>query len=103
MGASEDFIAALKNTEAMQSLLQSLEDEPARLLSSICREYEATNQAVADHHLSLPGYFNDAMLRALLSAKLITMEPGDRFSICSYKPTETGLNFYKGMLAEKKF
>jgi hypothetical protein len=102
MGAFEDFTAVVKKTETMQALLSNLEREPAKLLAAICREYEATNKPVPDHHLSLAGYFGEAMLRVLVSANLVTREPGDRFFLYSYKPTETGLRFYKAMLNEKK-
>jgi hypothetical protein len=102
MGAFEDFVDVLKRTQTMQGLLKSLEEEPAKLLSSICREYEKTNKAVPDHHLHLSGYFSEVMLRALLSANLVTKEPEDRFSLYGYKPTEAGLNYYKGMVAEKR-
>lgn len=66
MGVFEDFIDVVKKTEAMQALLKSLEEEPAKLLAAICREYEATNKAVPDHHLNLAGYFSEAVLRALM-------------------------------------
>ena len=56
----------------MQALLESLDEEPAKLLGTICREYEATNRTVPDHHLHLAGYFGEAMLRALVSANLVT-------------------------------
>jgi len=102
MGAFEDFVDAIKQTETMQALLQNLEKEPAKLLAAICREYEATNKAVPDHHLNLAGYFGEAMLRALVSANLITKEPEDRFALYVYKPTEAGLKYYKAMLKEKK-
>ena len=102
MGAFEDFVTIVKQTEPMQALLNSLEEGPAMLLSNICREYEATNKAVPDHHLNLIGYFGEAMLRILLSANMVTKESEDRYSLYSYKPTETGLNYYKSMLAEKK-
>jgi DNA-binding MarR family transcriptional regulator len=102
MGAFEDFTDLIKKTETMQSLLQSLEKEPAKLLAAVCREYEVTNKAVPDHHLNLAGYSGEAMLRALVSANLITRERGDRFSIYGYKPTEAGLKYYKAMLKEKK-
>jgi len=102
MGVFEDFIDVVKKTETMQALLQSLEEEPAKLLAAICREYEATNKAVPDHHLNLAGYFGEAMLRALVSANLITREAEDRFSLYGYKPTRTGLKYYKAMLNEKK-
>lgn len=102
MGAFEDFVDVIKQTETMQSLLQSLEEEPAKLLAAVCREYEVTNKAVPDHHLNLAGYSGEAMLRALVSANLITRERGDRFSIYGYKPTGEGLKYYKAMLKEKK-
>ena len=102
MGAFEDFVDVVKQTETMQALLQNLEREPAKLLAAICREYEATNKTVPDHHLNLAGYFGEAMLRALVSADLIAREQGDRFSLYGYKPTEAGLKFYKAMLKEKK-
>ena len=102
MGAFEDFVDVVKQTETMQALLQSLEREPAKLLAAICREYEVTNKAVPDHHLNLAGYSGEAMLRALVSANLITREPEDRFSLYGYKPTEAGLKHYKAMLKEKK-
>jgi len=102
MGAFEDFVDVIKRTETMQSLLQNLEKEPAKLLTAICREYEATKKAVPDHHLNLAGYFGEAMLRALVSANLITREREERFSLYDYRPTEEGLKYYKAMLKEKK-
>lgn len=102
MGAFEEFIDLLKQTETMQALLQSLEKEPAKLLAAICREHEATKKSVPDHHLNLAGYFGEAILRALVLANLITKEREDRFSLYGYKPTELGLKYYKAMLEEKK-
>jgi len=101
MGAVEDFAAVVKNTETMQALFKSLEEEPAKLLSTICKEYELTNKAVPDHHLNLAGYFGEAMLRVLLSANLVTKESGDRFSLYGYRPTEVGLKHYKNMIEGK--
>jgi hypothetical protein len=102
MGAFEDFVDVVKQTETMQALLQNLEKEPAKLLAAICREYEATKKAVPDHHLNLAGYFGEAMLRALVSANLVSREREDRFSLYGYKPTEAGLKYYKAMHKEKK-
>ena len=102
MGAFEDFTDVVKQTDSMQALFQSLEREPAKLLAAICREYEVTNKAVPDHHLNLSGYFGEAMLRALVSANLVTAERGDRFYLYGYKPTEEGLRYYRAMLDEKK-
>jgi hypothetical protein len=102
MGAFEDFVQVVKQTETMQALLQSLEKEPVKLLAAICREYEVTNKAVPDHHLNLAGYFGEAMLRALVSAGLVTKEREDRFSLYGYRPTEMGLKYYRAMIEEKK-
>jgi hypothetical protein len=102
MGAFEDFVEVIKQTETMQSLLQGLEKEPAKLLAVVCREYEANNKAVPDHHLNLSGYFGEAILRALVSANLITREREDRFALYGYKPTEAGLKYYRAMLDEKR-
>lgn len=102
MATFEDFVIEIKKTKTMQALFQSLEEEPAKLLGAICRKYETTGKAVPDHHLQLTGYFGEAMLRILMAANLVTKEFGDRFSLYMYKPTEMGLNYYKGMLAEKK-
>ncbi len=102
MGAFEDFVEVVKQTETMQALLQSLEKEPAKLLAVICREYEVTNKAVPDHHLNLSGYLGEAILRALVSANLIAREREDRFALYVYKPTEAGLKYYRAMLDEKK-
>jgi len=102
MGAFEDFVEVIKKTETMQALFQSLEKEPAKMLAAICRENETTKKAVPDHHLNLSGYFGEAILRALVSANLITREREDRFALYGYKPTEAGLKYYRAMLDEKK-
>ena len=102
MSASEDFIAEIKKTETMQALLKSLEEGPTNFLRIICQEYEATNKLVPDHHLNLTGYFGEPMLRALLSAGMITKELGGVFCLYGYKPTEAGLNYYKRMFTEKE-
>ena len=102
MGAFEDFVDVVKQTETMQALLQGLEREPAKLLAAICKEYEVTSKAVPDHHLNLAGYSGEAVLRALVSADLVTRERGDRFSLYGYKPTKEGLKYYKAMVKEKK-
>ncbi|MDH4067894.1 MAG: hypothetical protein OEU97_03060 [Dehalococcoidia bacterium] len=101
MGAFEDFVEVVKQTETMQALFQSLEKEPAKLLAAVCREYEVTKKAVPDHHLNLSGYFGEAILRALVSANLITREREDRFALYGYKPTEAGLKYYGAMQKEK--
>jgi hypothetical protein len=102
MSAFEEFTDLIRQTATMQALLQSLENEPAKLLAAVCREYEMTKGAVPDHHLNLAGYSGEAMLRALVSSNLITRERGDRFSLYGYKPTAQGLKYYKAMVKEKK-
>ncbi len=102
MAAFEDFVTEIRKTETMQALLRSLEEEPAKLLSTICKEYEATSRAVPDHHLHLMGYFGEAMLRALISANLVAREAGDRFSLYNFRPTEAGLKYYNAMIDEKR-
>ncbi len=102
MGAFEDVLNVVKQTETMQALLQSLEREPVKLLTAICREHEATGKAVPDHHLNLSGYFGEAILRALVAANLVTREREDRFALYGYRPTEQGLSYYRALLNEKK-
>jgi len=102
MGAFEDFVNLMKKTETMRALHDSLEREPVKLLAAICREYEQSKRAVPDHHLNLAGYFGEAILRALVSANLVTKEPEDRFALYGYKPTEAGLRYYRAMLEEGK-
>lgn len=102
MGAFEDVLNVVKQTETMRALLQSLEREPVKLLAAICREYEVTGKAVPDHHLNLSGYFGEAILRALVSANLVTREREDRFALYGYRPTEQGLRYYRALLDEKR-
>jgi len=102
MGAFEDFVNLIRQTDTMQALYQNMEKEPAKMLAAICREYEQTGKAVPDHHLNLAGYFGEAMLRALVSANLITRERDDRFSLYGYKPTELGLKYFKALVKDKK-
>ena len=102
MGAFEDFVGVVKQTETMQALLENLEREPAKLLAAICREYEATKKAVPDHHLNLAGYFGEAMLRALVSANLVTREREDRFSLYGYSRLRRGLSIIRPCLKRRK-
>lgn len=98
----EEFTSLIKQTGTMQALLQSLVEEPVKLLNSICKEYETTNNPVPDHHLNPTGYFSEEVLRTLLSANLITRETGGSIALYVYKPTEEGLKYYRDMLQEKK-
>lgn len=83
-------------------MLRSLENEPARLFGAICREYAETNEPVPDHHLNLTGYFGETILRALVSADMVTREAGDRYFLYSYKPTESGLRYFRAMAEENR-
>jgi hypothetical protein len=102
MTSLQDFTVLIKQTETMQALMQSLVEEPTKLLNNICREYETTNNPVPDHHFNLTGYFGEAVLRILLSANLIARETGGGISLYVYKPTEEVLKYYHDMLEEKK-
>lgn len=98
----EEFTSLIKQTEIMQALLQSLVEEPVKLLNCICQEYETTNKPVPDHHLNPTGQFNEAALRTLLSANLMTRETGGSIALYVYRPTEEGLKYYRDMLKEKQ-
>jgi len=100
MGAYEDLVETIKQTEAMQQALAGLQEEPVKLLWAICKEYEASNEPVSDHHFHLSGYWGEIALRALLSAGLIEQQSGDRSSIFRYKPTPAGMEHYKRLIRE---
>jgi len=101
MGAFEDFVDIIRKTEAMQEVLKNLVEEPAKLLTSICEEYERTKKPVPDHHLFLVGQAGETAVRVLLSANMVTRETGE-FSLYSYKPTELGIEYYHKMLGEER-
>ncbi len=48
MGAYEELIERLRQTDVMQQVLAALEKEPVTLLYAICKEYEASNEPVPD-------------------------------------------------------
>lgn len=97
MSAYKDFLSLIRKTEIMQEVLQSLEKEPARLLSSICREYGRTGQPVPDHHLPLYGYISEIGLKALLGAGLVKLQSGSRFTLYCYEPTPQGIEQYQSL------
>ena len=78
MSAYEDYLALLRDTEIMKGFMQSLEEEPLKLLGKICEEYRKTNESVPDHHLHFPGYIGDTAIKALESAGLIKIKPGGK-------------------------
>ncbi|UCC61050.1 MAG: hypothetical protein JSW38_02710 [Dehalococcoidia bacterium] len=100
MGAYEDLIQKLKQTDAVQQVLASLEKEPVILLNDICKEYEVDNEPVPDHHLHVSGYLKKVALQTLLSAGLLERQPGSRLSIYSYKPTLAGMKYYQRLVKE---
>jgi len=100
MGALDDFFTLLEATEVMQQVIRSLKEEPAYLLGHICREYERTGRAVPDHHLNLVGYLGEASLKALISAKLVRQQLGDRLALYCYEPTDEGIKQYEGLKAD---
>jgi hypothetical protein len=101
MGTFEDFVDIIRKTEAMQALLKSLAEEPMKLLTSICEEYENTNKPVPDHHLFLAGQVGETAVKVLLSANMVTRETGE-FSLYTYEPTELGLKYHKKLQAEQR-
>jgi len=100
MGAYEDLIEKLKQTEAVQQVLATLEKEPVTLLHAICKEYEVSNEPVPDHHLLVSGYLKEVALRALLSAGLLERQPGGKLTVHAYKPTSAGMKYYRRLVNE---
>ena len=96
---SHDFQTLIKNTEVMKHVLESLEEEPARILIHICKEYEASGRPVPDHHFHVSGYIGEVALRALVAAGLIQSRPGRRFSLYDYEPTPAGLEHYRKLVS----
>jgi len=100
MGAYEDLSEVLRQTGVMQQVLAVLEKDPVTLLHAICKEYEASNELVPDHHLHISGYLKDVALRTLLSAGLLERQPGGRSTVYAYKPTSTGIEYYRRLVNE---
>ena len=100
MGAYSYFMALIRKTEVMGEVLNSLEEAPAQILSSLCREFEKTGQPAPDFHLCLSGYVGEVSLKALIAAGLVKSEPGSRLSIYRYRPTERGMEQYRNLRDE---
>lgn len=100
MGAYEDLIERLRQTDVMHDVLAALEKEPVALLYAICKEYEASNEPVPDHHLAISGYLKEVALRTLLSGGLLERQPGGRLSLYCYRPTSDGIECYRGLVSE---
>ncbi|HHE41547.1 MAG TPA: hypothetical protein ENL12_02745 [Dehalococcoidia bacterium] len=102
MGAFEDFVARIHNTDTMQELVRSLDNEPARLLQRICARYEETGRPVPDHYLQLTGFFGEMMLHVLVRAGLIQLHSGERGALHHYEPTLEGLELSRRMREENE-
>ena len=102
MGAYEDLIKALRQTDVMQQILDALDNNPVTLLHAICKEYAASNEPVPDHHLHTSGYLNEVALRILLSAGLLERQPGSRLSVYCYKPTMEGIEYHRRLTNERR-
>lgn len=100
MGAHEDLIEKLKQTDVLQQVLGAFEKEPVILLHAICKEYKVSNEPVPDHHLLVSGYLKEVALRALLSAGLMERQPGSKLTVHAYKPTSAGMKYYQRLVNE---
>ena len=100
MRVIEEFRDRIRQTDTMQSLVRSMDEEPAALLDSICRRYESTGRPVPDHYLQLTGFFAETMLRVLSKAGLLECQSGGRDSLLVYEPTPDGLELWKRMQTE---
>ncbi len=100
MGAYEELIERLRQTDVMSEVLAELEKEPVRLLYAICKEHEASNAPVPDHRLTISGYLKEVALRTLLSGGLLERQPGGRLSVYSYTPTSDGIECYRRLVNE---
>ncbi len=102
MAAYAEFVNRIHQTDTMQELVRSLDEEPARLLERICSRYDETGRAIADHNLQLTGFFGETMLRVLIKAGLINRMTGGRGALHAYEPTEEGLQLYRRMREERQ-
>lgn len=100
MSAIDDFAALLELTEPMKVFLKEMRKEPAQLLGDICREYEATKQAVPDHYLQMVGHLGELAANILIAASLIKRQPGGTFALYVYEPTPEGIEQYQKLRAE---
>jgi hypothetical protein len=98
--ARQEFIDIIRATEVIQQLLRDLEDDPLRILCSVCREHAETGQAVPDHHLDFYSYNSESALRALTAADLLRAREGSRYAVREYEPTEKGMALYHRLREE---
>jgi len=100
MRAKDEFRDRIHQTDTMQTLVRSMDEEPANLLDSICQRYESTGRPVADHYLQMTGFFAETMLRVLSQASLVERRSGGRDSLLVYEPTDEGMQLWKRMRGE---
>jgi len=100
MSAIDDFARLIEATDVVKQILNSLKEDPARVLSRICREYERTGIRVPDHNLELYGFMGEAAVAALVSAGLIRRQHGGRISLYCYEPTAEGIKQYEKLKAD---
>lgn len=75
----------------MKQMMKTLREEPAHLLSLICREYQHSGRPVPDHRLHLAGYMSETALRALLAAGMVKRSSGGGLALYTYEPTADGI------------
>lgn len=98
--ARQELLNLVNSTENMRQIFSELEQEPLRLLCTVCREKQRDNKPVPDHRLALHSYFAETALRSLVGAGLLKQIQGGSFSIYDYEPTETGLALYSKLVDE---
>jgi hypothetical protein len=98
MSAFTEFIEEIKKTDVMRRVLNLLEKEPAYMLKVICKEFEASGNALPDHRLQLNGFIEDISLKAFVAAEYVSSEDGGRMSLYQYRPTDKGIQKYRYLL-----
>ncbi|MCK5213147.1 MAG: hypothetical protein KAQ74_04420 [Dehalococcoidia bacterium] len=101
MSAFDEFVEKIHQTDTMQELERSLDEEPAWLLARICEKYQKTEHPVPDHYLQTTGYFGETMLNVLIRAGMIVRQSSARNSLFEYEPTAAGLELQTRIMKEK--
>ena len=90
ISAREEFINLIKTTDVIRQLLHDLEEDPLRMLCSVCKENSETGEPVPDHHLDFYGYNSESSLRALTAAGLLEAREDSKYAVREYVPTAKG-------------
>jgi hypothetical protein len=101
MNTAHELNSLLKQTDIMQQVTMSMEQEPLKLLVDICRKREQSGRPVPDHNLHMQGYIGDIALKALIESGLVRRVDGGRMALYSFEPTVSGLQYYSRLQAEK--